>query len=107
MSDFCMFDMHIDEVREQNVKTQAAVRKYWGLPESGNLEQLLREKFSDFWTQVQRNRQYAMAIMTHPLKRAKKSVKRTADGTMKLQSLSPLPSLPCVIRKMIDSYIFP
>lgn len=102
----CLFLMNMKVVGRYNRDTDQFVRHFHGLPSTGSLRQLLRKKFSDLWDAVQHNRCYAMWIMTRPLKRAKKSLKRDADGEHVMESLPPLPVLPQSLRRKIDAYLF-
>ena len=106
LEDLCAFLVNRDTVARYNRETDQFARRFHGLPSTGRLRQLLRNKFSDLWDAVRHNRCYAMWIMTHPLKRAKKLLKRDADGEHVTESLPPLPVLPKSLRRKIDAYLF-
>ena len=118
---FC-WDTRDTEVRFTNEETFKKVSEFYGFtpPEDGydwlepedwdDFFVALEQHWAEFWdafnAQVQESRRYAMAILTHPLERAKKTLKRKADGTCITQHLPKLPHLPTDIRKLIDAYNF-
>lgn len=120
--DIICWDFHEFGVEWTNEETFKAVSTFYGFtpPEEGyhaldpedwdEFYVALEQHWSDFWDafnkQLQTNRHYAMAILTHPLKRAKPSLKRKADGSHTTQSLPELPHLPLNIRKLVDAYVY-
>lgn len=120
--DIICWDFHESGVEWTNEETFKAVSTFYGFtpPEDGycwlepedwdELFVALERHWADFWdafnAKVQESRRYAIAILTHPLERAKKTLKRKADGTFSTQPLPKLPHLPTNIRKLVDAYNF-